>query len=796
MASHHATKLRDLGRKFRASMSLTPEPSFTSPESNSSSGSVAAAGSTAQGLSPIDPANHRFDPPLPSIDKVHGCERCNLMVALMYWRRDYVSGNRDHSDDQPYILYRTRQDLGNGVRHRCWWCLRLETSLANVEKGRNANEPESGRGIFITFRLTKQETTFAVHVRTWRNVGLPWFRVKMFSDVNWIPKHLREPPANIGNYTGGPPTWKYVRDRLENCARTHSDCQNPNSWVPTRLLEVMTTGSATQLRVVFTENWAKKPRYISLSHQWGPNPSKTIQLTRETYRAYQGRVPMENLPRKYLDAIQAARQLGVQYLWIDSLCIIQDDEMDWERESAQMHRVYRYGFCNLSAASARPENDEGLFYDRDAVWVKPHVIIPRNNNTDNMKSLEITQYEFDNEWFARLDREPLYGRGWVCQERLLSTRNVSFARHLVYFECASEISSDVSGGSGGWGRGDSMRSKRSDEKLFSLRTLGMSESSMPPQMAWQQIVEFYSTCKLTVPTDKLVAIGGIARAFHERTGSKYVAGLWTDSLLQGLAWQRFWPGLRRSPRVKYSEYIAPSWSWMSHNGPVAHAPVYERHAYAECDEVSTVPYGTDSFGRIRSGTLRLRCYAVPLVLVKQQGEDGGRLYSKDGKGDLQDALEMAVRSFVPTSAPKDLVMECWLDDDTMRVSEGDVPSSPTMRAKYYAVPLYSEIGSTTCNTPFLLLEPVRPQVWGKYRRVGLGSFRDIGPYLPPPDGDAEKEDGVRDMPVVCRKGWSLGVPLPLCRSLANMLRAAERAPEDMLPAHERTGDGRCLITVV
>ncbi|KAK6822765.1 heterokaryon incompatibility protein [Apiospora arundinis] len=181
---------------------------------------------------------------------------------------------------------------------------------------------------------------------------------------------------------------------------------------------------------------------------------------------------------------------------------------------------------------------------------------------------------------------------------------------------------------------------------------------MPPQMAWQQIVEFYSTCKLTVPTDKLVAIGGIARAFHERTGSKYVAVLWTDSLLQGLAWQRFWPGLRRSPRVKYSEYIAPSWSWMSHNGPVAHAPVYERHAYAECNEVSTVPYGTDSFGRIRSGTLRLHCYAVPLVLVNQQGEDGGRLYSKDGKGDLQDALEMAVRSFVPTSAPKDLVMEC------------------------------------------------------------------------------------------------------------------------------------------
>lgn len=311
MAGRHVTHLREMGRKFRASISLTPQPSVTTLPASSSTGSK----------EPIDPANHYFDPPLPSIEKVHGCERCNLMVGLMYWRRDRIPG-KDYSDDQPYILHRTREGLENGVRSRCWWCLRIETSLTRFEKERNVKEPDSGRGVFLNFWLGKSDTTYNVYVRTWRHVGLPPFTVNMFSDVKWIAEHLREPPANIGSYTGGSSTRNYVKGRLENCARTHPACQTSNPWVPTRLLEVTTMGPAIRLRVVPTGAWTEKKRYISLSHQWGANPTATPQLTKKTYDAYQDRIPMGRLPRKYIDAIQAAQQLGVQYLWIDSLVCV------------------------------------------------------------------------------------------------------------------------------------------------------------------------------------------------------------------------------------------------------------------------------------------------------------------------------------------------------------------------------------------------------------------------------------------------------------------------------------------
>ncbi|KAK8123642.1 hypothetical protein PG999_003560 [Apiospora kogelbergensis] len=603
----------------------------------------------------------------------------------------------------------------------------------------------------------------------------------MFSDVKWIAEHLREPPANIGSYTGGSSTRNYVKGRLENCARTHPACQTSNPWVPTRLLEVTTMGPAIRLRVVPTGAWTEKKRYISLSHQWGANPTATPQLTKKTYDAYQDRIPMGRLPRKYIDAIQAAQQLGVQYLWIDSLCIIQDDKKDWERESAQMHRVYRHGFCNLSAASARSD-DEGLFYDRDAVWLKPHVVIPGNN----MKSLQITQYDCDSKWFVSLDNEPLYGRGWVCQERRLSTRNISYARHLVYFECASEMSSEISGGPAGGVQGQTIRNKRKEEPLFSLRSLGISESRASHD-AWRRIVENYSACELTVPTDKLAAIAGVARVFHETIGSTYVAGMWTDNLLQALAWERSMPSLRRFPRPRYSEYIAPSWSWMSFHGPVGYFPTEDsQHAYADCEEVRTVPYGIDPFGRVRSGTLRLRCYAIPLVLAKRD-KFGNSHYSRES------AVLTAVGKYIPRSSP-DIVAECWLNDDPMEESPREEYGTAAAGPRYYAVPLFSELGSVTSRTPFLLLEPRTP-IWGLYRRVGVGNLHVVRPgerYVGS-SSDDDEDRIVGDMPAICQKGRTLGVPLSICRSLANMVAASDQAD---IPAHERTDDGRCLITIV
>ncbi|KAK8076551.1 hypothetical protein PG994_003823 [Apiospora phragmitis] len=594
--------------------------------------------------------------------------------------------------------------------------------------------------------------------------------------VDWIAKPLREGPEKFGSYTGGPSTWNYVKGRLDNCTRTHPDCQDPSPWVPTRLLEVAPMGSAFQLRVVLTENWAEKKRYISLSHQWGTDP--TIRLTKATYDMYRDHIPTEDLPRKYIDAIQAAQQLGVQYLWIDSLCIVQDDEKDWETESAQMHRVYRHGFCNISAASSSSTN-EGLFYHRDATWLRPHVIIPGNN----LDPVVVTQPGIDTEWYVRLDKEPLYSRAWVCQERLLATRNVSYARHLVYFECTKEMSSELSEGDGS-GQERNIRNRTLGEQLLSMRTLGEHPK---PHNAWRTVVEYYSGCNLTYPTDKLVAISGVARVFHGSINSTYLAGMWSDTLLEGLAWQRSMHSVR--PRGRYTEYLAPSWSWVSMNAQVDYEHFhYKYHTLANCEEVSTVPHGTDPFGRVRSGSLRLRCYAIPLLLDYDEFRMRTAWTGKEFEYQMRAAMEPFVQE------PDSGLLDCKLDDTT-RCARDHKAHQITAGARYYAVPLLTQL-EPSVTTPFLLLEPLTP-AWGLYRRVGLCHLKPRSkPAFSPDHGNDNNHHsdlGGDDMPAICQEGLSLGLPVEHCRVLARMMRASEEAD---VPAYERTADGRCLITII
>ncbi|KAK8091988.1 HET-domain-containing protein [Apiospora hydei] len=661
--------------------------------------------------------------------------------------------------------------------------------------GRAIKEADGGRDVLLLFRVM-MIANGSFHIITWNprygSLG-DQFALKMPFSVDWIAESLREGPEKLGSYTGGPATWDYVKDRLENCANTHSECQDSDPWVPTRLLEVTTVGPATRLRVVLTETWAEKKRYVSLSHQWGSNPT-TLTLTKATYDLYRECIPMDDLPRKYIDAIQAAQQLGVQYLWIDSLCIIQDDEKDWAAESAQMHRVYRHGFCNLSAASSSSSN-EGLFYNRDATWLRPHVIILGNSN---IHPAVVTQPGRDTEWHARLDKEPLYSRAWVCQERLLSTRNISYARHLVYFECAKEMSSELTKDSKGehGAQATSFRSRRNTygEQPLSLRTLGEHPS---PHDAWKTIVEYYSGCDLTYPTDKLVAISGVARVFHERFQSpQYLAGLWSDNLLEGLAWQRSSAYPERPRGGRYADYLAPSWSWVSMNAQVDYKQFryggYDYQPLADIEEVNTVPHvGSDPFGRVRSGSLRLRCYAIPLQL--DYDEFRARTTLTGREFELQ--LARAAETFVPKQHSSLGRVDCKLDDNT-RDSRDHKGVQVATGTRYYLVPLLTQF-EPDVTTRFLVLEPLTP-AWGLFRRVGLlhlsprsnpvfSTLRDSH------SDDNSNSDVGSDMPAICQEGLALGLPLEHCRVLGRMIRASEKVE---VPAMERTADGRCLITII
>ncbi|KAH9207793.1 heterokaryon incompatibility, partial [Leptodontidium sp. 2 PMI_412] len=149
--------------------------------------------------------------------------------------------------------------------------------------------------------------------------------------------------------------------------------------------------------------------YVALSHCWGgsilPRATKaTIQLLKST-------IDWGSLTKTFQDAITLTRKLGFHYIWIDSLCIIQDDENDWRVESLKMADIYENAELVVSATGAK-DGSEGLFRER-----KPVQILASDDTQDSSTF------------------NPLLTRAWAFQEKLLATRIVHFADHELVWEC-------------------------------------------------------------------------------------------------------------------------------------------------------------------------------------------------------------------------------------------------------------------------------------------------------------------------------------------------------------------------
>jgi hypothetical protein len=126
-------------------------------------------------------------------------------------------------------------------------------------------------------------------------------------------------------------------------------------------------------RLIECDNVPKDSEYISLSHCWGSPSSGMIMLTKQTLESFKKMISPETLPQTFRDAMHVARFVGTPYLWIDSLCIIQDSKEDWQREALRMWEVYAFAFLNISTTASR-SSSEGLFRIRHKTQVSPCVV--------------------------------------------------------------------------------------------------------------------------------------------------------------------------------------------------------------------------------------------------------------------------------------------------------------------------------------------------------------------------------------------------------------------------------------
>jgi hypothetical protein len=369
---------------------------------------------------------------------------------------------------------------------------------------------------------------------------------------------------------------------IVDCDLTHKPCHTRLSGsaveiepeLPTRVINV--GANDDEVRVVVSGG--RSGRYIALSHCWGL--TRQAKLTMETQESFAKQVPVHSLSNTFRDALKTTRLLGITYLWIDSLCIVQDDNEDWLRESAKMGSIYESAYITLAATSA-VDGSGGLQGCRsDSVeWIR----FP----CDGADASQGYMWFTDADWTAQsdLDQSPLNQRGWVFQERLLSRRIVHFAASQVYWECQESFANEE-GGKRLHFAGTSLDRAQWKKNIASLGHLGLmpgrrcrssyddndNRTSLGSFHAiWMTYVHHYCARKLTRSEDRLVALFGLAKLVAERIGLRFIDGHWDDgswSFVRSLAW------LAESGREVPSDgsgrrkLRCSSWSWAALDGPI------------------------------------------------------------------------------------------------------------------------------------------------------------------------------------------------------------------------------------
>ena len=446
---------------------------------------------------------------------------------------------------------------------------------------------------------------------------------------------LKIPGYRPGRVVGDPESFGLALKWIKTCDEQHTRCKRPKvanspNWRPTRLIYV--GEDKTQLRLVLGNDLEDDIKFATLSHCWGILEDRLV-LTSSNIDAWKERLPQLDRWKTFVDAIDITRRLGLSYIWIDSLCIMQDSISDWQSESPLMSNVYKRSYCNI-AATAASDDTLGCFWERDIYEGLPLRICfgaVADNSQDEINITPLSEYNgglygtYDlheaQTWGVDITSSVLNGRGWVLQERLLTSRVLNFTKSEMYWEC-DELQASESHPYG-------FPNDPSDGVFFKTRNPYMPMDENPDirqrqalEVWWSAVGAYTSgnnfnvrfATNLTQPSDKLVAISAVARELQPLIDSKYIAGLWERDLVRQLCWT----GMNYSERSDI--YRAPSWSWASVDAPIRYSDFYYPgtiwQELLEVVDVKLELQTEDPMGQVKSGFLKVRGKLLPLDVMQ------------------------------------------------------------------------------------------------------------------------------------------------------------------------------------
>jgi hypothetical protein len=389
---------------------------------------------------------------------------------------------------------------------------------------------------------------------------------------------------------------------VDECLEAHGRCSASvadGQPLPHRVIDVGPPDGLTEPYLLETSG--QTASYLTLSHCWGGETP--IRTTIENVQRHRTEIKVADMPRTFRDAVIITRKLRCRYLWIDSLCIIQDDRKDWEKEAVLMHQYYKQSLVTIAAADSS-DSTAGLFRDRDGQANRPCELEVTCTN-GSQKQI----YAYTNSMSSELKRsslsplyEPirLYSRAWVFQEQALSPRVLTYAKGRISWRCQEVlfeerpplmkmvidfikecktsttmtrrgdpriIEANVAELQRKWIFPTPGRDISRDNSNIGYHQDGGYSSNAEFLVDWGALVQDYTQRDLTYQSDKLIAIQGVADAVAPLFANTYFGGVWvgsTVSIFMGLLWSLRWgtTGLKRLD-------VAPTWSWASVSGEVA-----------------------------------------------------------------------------------------------------------------------------------------------------------------------------------------------------------------------------------
>ena len=404
---------------------------------------------------------------------------------------------------------------------------------------------------------------------------------------------------------------------LKDCGSAHQMCSlEARSRASPKRLIYLGSNRGSGNRVSIAQSADSRHDYCALSYCWGDDVENFGRTTKSNLQERIVGFEATDLPRTIQDSIFLCKCLGVLYLWIDSICIIQDDPEDWKRESPLMDHTYSNALFTLAAISSRHAN-EGLFATRSAasndLWQPCR---PPNVGFTPWSIIQDPWVFLDLEISVALESK-MSSRAWTLQEDILSPKKLYWTKYGIIWSCPAYERKE-------WQEAEQQGPTRDGTQVeiekgqcpnFLQRRraafIHKNACSYVARRAWGDALQQYLPRKISRSEDRLAAVGALVKVLQPQLQDTYFAGLWLRSLPEDLLW-------RVSGTIpKAATQRQLSWSWATLPSCITARAWL---GYSEFENIRTAcsfqdiviePSDSAIFGPVYFGRLRLRTKKRP-----------------------------------------------------------------------------------------------------------------------------------------------------------------------------------------